>query len=44
MIIVKNAGHNWRKAGGDPAPGLEEIQRITAEYAIQQVANLEEQN
>lgn len=40
MIIVKNAGHNWRKAGGDPVPGLEEIQRITAEYAIQQVAKL----
>ncbi|WP_442511820.1 alpha/beta fold hydrolase [Novipirellula sp. SH528] len=44
MIIVKNAGHNWRKAGGDPAPGLEEIQRITAEYAIQRVGTLKEQD
>ena len=38
MVIVKNAGHNWRKAGGDPTPGLEEIQRMTAAYARQQVA------
>ena len=37
MVIVKNAGHNWRKAGGDPDPGLEEIQTITAEYALQYV-------
>ena len=37
MVIVKNAGHNWRKAGGDPDPGLEEIQNITAEYALQYV-------
>ena len=34
MVIVKNAGHNWRKAGGNPDPGVAEIQRITAEYAI----------
>ncbi len=32
-IIVKNSGHNWRAAGGDPSPSLEEIQRITTEYA-----------
>lgn len=31
-LIVENSGHNWRKAGGDPAPSVEEIQRITAEY------------
>ncbi|TWU46922.1 alpha/beta hydrolase [Rubripirellula reticaptiva] len=41
MIIVKNAGHNWRKAGGDPEPGLAEIQRITAEYALRQITHLE---
>ena len=33
MVIIKNAGHNWRSAGGDPEPGVEEIQRLTAEYA-----------
>jgi acetyl esterase/lipase len=38
MVIVKNAGHNWRKAGGNPEPGVEEIQRITAEFAVQRVA------
>ncbi|WP_160167091.1 alpha/beta hydrolase [Rhodopirellula baltica] len=37
MVIVKHAGHNWRKAGGDPSPGKSEIQRITAEFAVQQV-------
>ncbi|MGJ8674006.1 prolyl oligopeptidase family serine peptidase [Rubritalea sp.] len=40
MVIVKHAGHNWRKAGGQPDPGIPEIQRITAEYAIQQVEAL----
>ncbi|MDF7806367.1 alpha/beta hydrolase [Pontiellaceae bacterium B12219] len=38
MVIVKHAGHNWRKAGGDPDPGVAEIQRMTAEYAIRQAA------
>jgi acetyl esterase/lipase len=37
MVIVKNAGHNWRKAGGNPEPGVEEIQRITAEFAVNQI-------
>lgn len=37
MIIVKNAGHNWRKAGGNPDPSVGEIQRITAAYAIRHV-------
>ena len=37
MVIVKNSGHNWRKAGGNPTPGLKEIQRMTAEYAVRQV-------
>ncbi|VGO19713.1 alpha/beta hydrolase [Pontiella sulfatireligans] len=37
MVIVKKAGHNWRKAGGDPEPGLEEIQRITAAFAVRQI-------
>ncbi|WP_404306105.1 alpha/beta fold hydrolase [Neorhodopirellula lusitana] len=39
MLVVKNAGHNWRKAGGDPVPDVEEIQRMTADYAKQQVAS-----
>jgi acetyl esterase/lipase len=37
MVTVKHAGHNWRKAGGNPEPGLEEIQRITVEYATKQI-------
>ena len=37
MVIVENAGHNWRKAGGDPNPDLQEIQRLTAEYAVRRV-------
>ena len=37
MLIVKNAGHNWRSAGGDPQPGVEEIQRITVEHAVSRV-------
>ena len=37
MVIVKHAGHNWRKAGGDPSPGKSEIQRMTAEFAVRQV-------
>ena len=35
MHIVKNAVHNWRAAGGTPTPSVEEIQRITAEFALQ---------
>ena len=34
MVIIRHAGHNWRKAGGDPEPGIGEIQRITSEFAI----------
>lgn len=37
MLIVKNAGHNWRKAGGNPDPSIAEIQRATAQFAIEQV-------
>jgi acetyl esterase/lipase len=37
LVVVKNAGHNWRKAGGNPTPGVEEIQRMTAEYAVRQI-------
>ena len=40
MVIVKNAGHNWRKAGGAPSPGVAEIQRITAEFAVRQIEAL----
>lgn len=39
MMIVKNVGHNGRKAGGDPEPGVEQTQRITAEHAMQKVTN-----
>jgi acetyl esterase/lipase len=35
MITVKNAGHNWRSVEGAPTPTLEEIQGITAEFALQ---------
>lgn len=42
MIIVKNAGHNWRNAGGNPEPGVQEIQRITAEFAVKSVQSLRE--
>jgi acetyl esterase/lipase len=35
MVIVEDAGHNWRSAGGTPAPGVKEIQRITAEFALE---------
>jgi dipeptidyl aminopeptidase/acylaminoacyl peptidase len=44
MVIVKNAGHNWRKAGGDPDPGVAEIQRITADYAIGQMESRERED
>jgi acetyl esterase/lipase len=44
MVIVKHAGHNWRKAGGDPDPGVEQIQRMTAEYAVRQVEFAEKKN
>lgn len=37
MVIVKDVGHNWRKAGGIPQPSVKEIQRMTAEYAVRQV-------
>jgi acetyl esterase/lipase len=36
MVIVKNSGHNWRKAGGSPKPAVKEIQRLTADYAVRQ--------
>lgn len=39
MVVVKNAGHNWRKAGGSPKPGVQEIQKITADFAIAQIRN-----
>ncbi|MEP2775912.1 MAG: alpha/beta hydrolase [Luteolibacter sp.] len=37
MMIVKNAGHNWRKVGGEIEPSLEEIQRITADFASRHI-------
>lgn len=37
MVIVKHAGHNWRKAGGEIQPGLKEIHQITADFALKQI-------
>lgn len=37
MVVVKNAGHNWRKAGGPPIPDKKEIQKITANFALEQI-------
>jgi acetyl esterase/lipase len=37
MIVVKNAGHNWRRAGGAINPSLEDIQRMTADFALKQI-------
>jgi len=34
MFIVKNAGHNWRKAGGDIDPTLEVITQKTVDYIV----------
>ena len=33
-IEVKNAGHNWRNAGGTPQPSIAEIQQVTADFLI----------
>ena len=33
-VEVKNAGHNWRNAGGAPQPPVAEIQQITADFLI----------
>ncbi|MBP1840071.1 alpha/beta hydrolase [Formosa algae] len=32
MFIVKQAGHNWRKAGGEIIPPLEDITKRTVEF------------
>ena len=34
MQIVKNAGHNWRKAGGNIEPTLEEITQNTVDFFL----------
>ncbi|MBU2929871.1 alpha/beta hydrolase fold domain-containing protein [Winogradskyella psychrotolerans] len=34
MFIVKNAGHNWRKAGGDIDPTLEQITNKTVDFML----------
>lgn len=34
LFIVKNAGHNWRKAGGDIAPTLEVITQKTVDFLL----------
>lgn len=38
ILIVQNAGHNWRKAGGALSPSLDEIAEKTAEFMKQQLA------
>ncbi len=42
MVIVQNAGHNWRNAGGRRDPDLQEIQRLTASFALRQIAAVHE--
>jgi acetyl esterase/lipase len=37
LRVVRNAGHNWREAGGTIDPGKEEIQRLTAQTLIDAV-------
>ncbi|MDO6597933.1 alpha/beta hydrolase fold domain-containing protein [Oceanihabitans sp. 2_MG-2023] len=34
MFIVKNAGHNWRKAGGDIDPSLDVITKTTVDFIL----------
>ncbi|MGJ8592752.1 MAG: alpha/beta hydrolase fold domain-containing protein [Aquaticitalea sp.] len=34
IFIVKNAGHNWRKAGGDIDPTLEVITKTTVDFIL----------
>ncbi len=34
MLIVKNAGHNWRKAGGNIEPTLEVITQKTVDFFL----------
>ena len=34
IVIVKNAGHNWRKAGGDIEPSYDEIVERTVEFIL----------
>lgn len=31
-LIVKNAGHSWKKAGGELNPGIDEIIRVTVDF------------
>lgn len=37
LRVVRNAGHNWREAGGPIDPGKEEIQRLTAQTLVDAV-------
>lgn len=37
LRVVRNAGHNWREAGGTIDPGKEEIQRLTAQTLVDAV-------
>lgn len=37
LRVVRNAGHNWREAGGTIDPGKEEIQRLTAQTLLDAV-------
>lgn len=42
MIIVKNAGHNWRSSGGNPEPDIQKIQQLTAEFSVKSVQSIRE--
>ena len=35
ILIVKNSGHNWRKAGGEISPTREEIVARSAQFFVE---------
>ncbi len=37
ILVVENAGHNWRQAGGELRPGLEEVIARTVHFMKQQL-------
>lgn len=38
IMIVKNAGHNWREVGGAIEPGIDEIVARTVQFMVDRVA------
>lgn len=37
IMIIKNAGHNWRKVGADMEPSREEIIQRTVQFFVDQI-------